>query len=186
MKEAYNFNPQTFLFSGKSKVYQVKGYDGYILPQFSTWLETPTFNRETQQCKFDKASGAWSIQDKPQPVIAYSKTSRAKKEFDDVSLVTDDYTIVPPSTEFDEWCEDSCSWVTNESNKHISEYNEVDDTRRRLYSVMVTPLVDEAYIKRNLVKTEKALSEADDLEKQALAARLKIQAENPWPPAPTD
>lgn len=61
----------------------------------------------------------------------------------------------------------------------------VDDKRRNAYFQMVTPLMDEARIKRDLIGTPEAIAEADELEKQALAARQKIQTENPWPTPPT-
>lgn len=62
-------------------------------------------------------------------------------------------------------------------NDYINEYNAVDEKRRHLYSRMCDPLIAEAQIKR--LSGNKA--EADIIEAQALAARAKIQAENPWP-----
>ena len=98
--------------------------------------------------------------------------------------IKEGFTPNEPQTEFDEYINDS--WVTNESNKYIAEYNQVDDARRVAYFQMVTPLIDEAKIKRDLIKTPEAIAEADELEQQALAARQKIQTENPWPTPPTN
>ncbi|EMC0410420.1 hypothetical protein VBP81_004481, partial [Vibrio fluvialis] len=44
--------------------------------------------------------------------------------------------------------------------------------------------LDEARIKREMIKTPEAIAEADVLEQQALAARFKIQEDNPWPIPP--
>ncbi|HFG1885800.1 TPA: phage tail protein, partial [Vibrio cholerae] len=52
--------------------------------------------------------------------------------------------------------------------------------RRSLYFAMVDPLVSEANIKRLQGKE----AEAIELERQAIAAREKIQLENPWPVNP--
>ena len=94
------------------------------------------------------------------------------------------FTPDKPKTEFDERI--NGVWVTNESNKYIAEYNQVDDARRAAYFQVVTPLIDEAKIKRDLIKTPEAIAEADELEQQALVARQKIQTENPWPTPPTN
>lgn len=64
------------------------------------------------------------------------------------------------------------------------EYDRVDSIRRAAYFNIVTPLTDEAYIKRNIIKTPESIAEAEQLEQQALAARYKIQADNPWPTLP--
>ncbi|EGR3852977.1 phage tail protein [Vibrio cholerae] len=112
-------------------------------------------------------------------VTAYLKSDCTnQKEFDDVTLVTDDYTLKEPATRFDEWIDEE--WVTDISAKYIDEFNQVDNLRRSLYFAMVDPLVSEANIKRLQGKE----AEAIELERQAIAAREKIQLENPWPVNP--
>ncbi|RMZ62389.1 phage tail protein, partial [Vibrio anguillarum] len=65
-------------------------------------------------------------------VTAYLKADCTKqKEFNDKTLVTDDYTLNVPATRFDEWINDE--WLTNQSNKYIVEYDTVDSVRRNLY-----------------------------------------------------
>lgn len=184
MKIAYHYDYQTLIFQSESQIHKVDGYDDYILPQFSTWVEKPAFDAVTEQAKFDVISQKWLVELKPVEVTAYNKQTHESKVFDDASLVTDEYTLKKPLTPWDEWINDE--WVTNESNKYIAEYNQVDDVRRRAYFKMVTPLIDEAKIKRDLIKTPEAIVEADELEQQALAARQKIQTENPWPTPPTN
>lgn len=112
-------------------------------------------------------------------ITAYLKSDCTKQqEFDDVTLVTADYTLKEPVTRFDEWIDDA--WVTNISNQYIAEFDQVDNLRRHLYFTMVDPLVSEANIKRLQGKE----AEAIELERQAIAAREKIQLENPWPVNP--
>lgn len=112
-------------------------------------------------------------------VTAYLKSDCTKqKEFDDITLVTDDYTLKEPATRFDEWIDDA--WVTNISNQYIAEFDQVDNLRRGLYFTMVDPLVSEANLKRMQEKE----AEAIELERQAIAAREKIQLDHPWPVNP--
>lgn len=68
----------------------------------------------------------------------------------------------------------------NASDDFITLYDKVDSTRRSLYAQVVDPLIAEAVVKR--LKGNEA--EAIELEKQGLAAREKIQLENPWPVNP--
>ncbi|EOG7734446.1 phage tail protein [Vibrio cholerae] len=112
-------------------------------------------------------------------VTAYLKSDCTKpKEFDDVTLVAEDYTLKEPATRFDEWIDDA--WVTNVSAQYIAEFDQVDNLRRQLYFTMVDPLVSEANIKRLQGKE----AEAIELERQAIAAREKIQLDHPWPVNP--
>ena len=71
----------------------------------------------------------------------------------------------------------SNQWVTNQSNKHIADFNQIDETRRGLYSRACDPLIAEANIKRLQGDEQAAL----DMEAQALAARIEIQNQHPWP-----
>jgi hypothetical protein len=112
--------------------------------------------------------------------MIYDESNCTKSEVvSEFGPIKEGFTPDKPLTEFDERIDGV--WVTNESDKYIAEYNQVDDARRAAYLQVVTPLIDEAKIKRDLIKTAKAVTEADELERQALAARLKIQSENPWP-----
>lgn len=108
----------------------------------------------------------------------------ASEVVSELGPIKDGFTPDKPLTAWDEWINDA--WVTNESDKYIAEYNLVDDARRNAYFQMVTPLIDEAKIKRDLINTPESIAEAEQLEQQALAARLKIQSENPWPVPPSN
>ncbi|MAD77563.1 MAG: hypothetical protein CML20_22815 [Rheinheimera sp.] len=129
-------------------------------------------------------SGSEYIEDHRGTTI-YDESDCTKSEVvSELGPIKDGFTPDKPLTVFDERIDGQ--WVTNESNKYIAEYNQVDDARRAAYFQVVTPLIDEAKIKRDLIKTPEAIAEADELEQQAKAARQKIQTENPWPTPPTN
>ncbi|MDA0109021.1 hypothetical protein OH456_12705 [Vibrio sp. La 4.2.2] len=100
------------------------------------------------------------------------------KPVEKLGVIPDGWTSVEPQTPFDEWFDGS--WVTNKSNKYIAEYNQIDDKRRTLYSQMCDPLKMEAMDLMDEGKEAEALQ----LKHQALAAKQKIKAENPWPTPP--
>lgn len=88
------------------------------------------------------------------------------------------FTPDKPLTIFDERI--NGKWKTNQSNKYIAEYNQIDDKRRALYSKMCDLLKMEAM---DLIDEGKE-AEALQLKQQALAAKQKIKTENPWPTPP--
>ncbi|WP_261881506.1 hypothetical protein [Vibrio coralliirubri] len=180
MKIAYHYDYKTFIYQGESQIHKVAGYDEYILPQFSTWVAKPAFDEEAEQAKYDVKNQKWLVELKPIQVTAYHKKTQEPKVFADASLVSDEYTLKKPSTPFDEWIDGA--WVTNKSNQHIAEYNQVDNVRRGLYAQICDPLIAEANIKR----LQGFEDDAQTIEAQALAARNKIQTENPWPTPPTN
>ncbi|MBL4830896.1 MAG: hypothetical protein JKY55_13560 [Aliivibrio sp.] len=92
--------------------------------------------------------------------------------------IKDSFTLSKPTTQFDQWINNT--WVTNLQNQYESEYNRVDDARRGLYTTMVDPLFAEANVK---VLMGAAAAEINEINTQALAARQKIQTDNPWPVA---
>ncbi len=178
MKLAYHYDYESHAYTGSSQIYKVAGYDEYILPQFSTWVAKPAFDVETEQAKFDVKNQKWLVELKPVEVTTYHKKTRETKVFDDVSLVTDEYTVEKPSTPWDEWIDNT--WVTNESNKYIAEYDQVDSSRRAAYREVSDPLYMEAWRK----ESKGLVDEAAAFRQQADAAVDLIQAENPWPTPP--
>lgn len=100
------------------------------------------------------------------------------KEIDEQELIPEGWTDKERKTAFDRWMDGE--WVTDISAKYIDEFNQVDNLRRSLYFAMVDPLASEANIKRLQGKE----AEAIELERQAIAAREKIQLDHPWPVNP--
>lgn len=121
----------------------------------------------------------WVIKDKQIKVTAYNKETKQQKEFDDKSLVTDDYTLLKPPTQFDEWIDDQ--WVTDKQLQYEATVNKIDSIRRSLYQ-NVDALRNEAVMIRDVEEDE---AKAADYEQQARALYMKIRDENPWPIAPT-
>lgn len=180
MKLAYQYDYKTLIYQGESKVHMVAGYDEYILPQFSTWVAKPDFDEETEQAKFDVKNQKWLVELKPVEITAYNKQTRESKVFDDTSLVTDEYTLEKPLTQWDEWIDDS--WVTNLSNKYIHDYAQVDATRSALYTQLTDPLESELTRKQRQGKTDEVQVLSDRINE----LEVKIKAENPYPEAPTN
>lgn len=179
MKIAYHYDYKTCIYQGESQIHKVAGYDESILPQFSTWVAKPDFDEETEQAKFDVKNQKWLVEPKPVEVTAYNKQTHESKVFDDASVVTDDYTLKKPSTQWDEWIDNT--WVTNQSNKYIAEYDQVDSQRRAAYREVSDPLYMEAWRK----ESKGLVDEAAAFRQQADAAVELIQAEHPWP-TPTE
>lgn len=120
-------------------------------------------------------SCGWIVKDKPIKVTAYNKETQETKDFDDKSLVTYDYTLLKPSTQYDEWIDGT--WLTNEQAQYEAQVQQVDATRRALY-LNVDALRNEAAMIRAVEADE---TKASDYDEQAKALYLKIRDENPWP-----
>lgn len=113
--------------------------------------------------------------------IIYDQTNCNKSEtVTELGEIKEGWTELKPITQFDEWINND--WVTNQSNKYIAEYNQVDNVRRGLYAQICDPLIAEANIKR----LQGFEDDAQAIEAQVLAARNKIQTENPWPTPPSN
>ncbi|HDZ9327796.1 TPA: phage tail protein [Vibrio cholerae] len=109
-------------------------------------------------------------------VTAYLKSNCAQqKEFDDKTLVTDDYTLDVPATRFDEWINNA--WVTNLQNQYQAQVQQVTDKRYYLY-LDVDRLRAEA---KSVLEIEGDTIKAEEYRLQANALYLKIRDENPWP-----
>ncbi|MFB9136711.1 hypothetical protein ACFSJQ_17670 [Vibrio olivae] len=181
-KKYWMVDPSTFVISQESNIAEYRGGLFHVprnattikpLDAGSGYVAVATMNDTGQFI------GSEIVEDH-RGKIAYAKTDcLVEQVVNQLGPLTEGWTLEKPLTHFDEW--DGERWVTNESNQYIERYNKVDDERRAAYVEMVSPLTEEAYIKRYLIKSEAAISEAEELEKQALAARKKIQEEHPWP-----
>ncbi|MEZ9414140.1 hypothetical protein AB4189_08045 [Vibrio sp. 10N.286.49.E1] len=164
----------------------IKQPERLVVPPFQTPSKKPddallaggefwAYLNEQGTAPINHVDGTWQKQQRPEKVTAYHKQTLEQKEFDDKPLVTDEYTLDKPKTQHDEWINNQ--WVTNQSNKYIADFDQIDNARRSSYRQICDPLISEACMKR----LNGAEQEALELEKQALAARDKIQIENPWP-----
>ncbi|WP_342356322.1 hypothetical protein, partial [Vibrio aestuarianus] len=107
--------------------------------------------------------------------MVYNKSDLTSKVVDCLGSIDSNYTISKPSSMYDEWVNES--WVTNQSNKHIAEYNQVDIARRAAYREVSDPLYMEALRKESRGLTD----EAAEYRTQADAAVELIKLNLPWP-----
>ncbi|MBL4262143.1 hypothetical protein [Vibrio fluvialis] len=129
----------------------------------------------------DDAGCTWQVKTRFEKVTAYSKETKEPKQFDDKTLVTDDYTLKVPTTQFDSWDNVAIDWQTDLQAQYEAELQQVTHTRESLYVQMVDRLNNEAKMIRRVEGDE---TKAAEYEAQADAAYLKIRADNPWPVAP--
>ncbi|MBF4256901.1 phage tail protein [Vibrio anguillarum] len=112
-------------------------------------------------------------------VTTYLKSDcTQQKEFDDKTLVIDDYTLDVPKSRFDEWINNA--WVTNLQNQYQAQVQQVNDRRAYLY-LDVDRLRAEA---NSVLEIEGDEAKAEEYRLQANALYLKIRDENPWPVNP--
>lgn len=122
----------------------------------------------------------WVVKTRFEKCTAYNKQTREPKEFDDKTLVTDEYTLEKPTTQYDEWLNNA--WVTNQQAQYEAQVQQVDATRRALY-LNADALRNEAAMIRAIEEDE---AKAADYDEQAKALYLKIREENPWPEPPIE
>lgn len=126
----------------------------------------------------DDLSGTYYIEDHRGTVIYDTADCTVAETVTELGKIKEGFTDKKPKTRWDKWIDGE--WVTDLSAQYIDEFNAIDNIRRSLYAQVVDPLIAEAVVKR--LKGNEA--EALELEKQGLAAREKIQLENPWPVNP--
>lgn len=147
----------------------------FTLPDNHTFTVPPKANKGFA---VRMLNGVWKqIEDHRTRVIYDCSDCTNAQEVEELGAIKNGFTFDEPNTPFDEWI--GGVWITNQSNKHIADFNQVDETRRGLYARICDPLISEANIKR----LQGGVQEVAELEAQALAARAEIQLNNPWPKA---
>lgn len=115
-------------------------------------------------------------------MTVYDTNSLQSEGVEYLGPIKDGFTKLAPSNQFDKW--DGEKWITDTEAKYQYDYSLVDQARRSQYIEKVSPLMEEAHIKRNLIATKESIDEAEDIERRVLNMRAKIQLENPWPIKP--
>ncbi|WP_417585284.1 hypothetical protein [Nitrincola sp.] len=129
----------------------------------------------------DDTGCAWQVKTRFEKVTAYSKETKEPKQFDDKTLVTDDYTLTQPPHQYVTWSEELGDWQVDTQAKYEAEVQQVTNTRESLYVQIVDRLNNEAKMIRRIEGDE---AKAAEYEAQADAAYLQIRADNPWPEVP--
>ena len=145
----------------------------FTLPEKHTFIEPPETDKGFAALLVD---GQWQqVEDNRDKTIYNCEDCTQSEVVEKLGSIKDGFTYDEPSTPYDEWIDNQ--WVTNQSNQHIADFNQIDETRRGLYGRACDPLIAEANIKRLQGDEQAAL----EMEAQALAARVVIQNDHPWP-----
>lgn len=120
-------------------------------------------------------SGTEYIEDHRGAMIYDELDSSKSETVTELGEIKEGFTSNKPTTPFDEW--NGTAWITNQSNKHIAEYNQVDSARRSAYQSVSDPLYMEALRNESRGLTD----EAAEYRAQADSAVELIKTKFPWP-----
>ena len=129
----------------------------------------------------DDTECTWQVKTRFEKVTAYSIETKEPKQFDDKTLVTDDYTLTQPPHQYVIWSDELDDWQIDTQAKYEAEVQQVSAIRESLYVQIVDRLNNEAKMIRRVEGDE---AKAAEYEAQADAAYLQIRADNPWPKVP--
>ena len=129
---ANHYHPSTLLYTHSSALVAHAGYNEPLLPQCTLLTSLPSYDPSTQDLKVNLKDGVWQVVDKYKTVTAYHKQTQIHKEFDDKSLVTDEYTLKKPPTP----CHDfnDANWVANQEKAFNAKHLEINMWRSTLES----------------------------------------------------
>lgn len=65
-----------------------------------------------------REGGTWVLVEDHRGKVAYKKTDRSAVAINLIGEIPDDMTLVPPSSQFDEWDYQSSSWVKNQNSEN--------------------------------------------------------------------
>lgn len=167
----------------------IKNPDRFVIPPYQTPNALPidvladneywAYLDESSKPVRDYRNGTWVKKERQVKVTAYLKLDcTQQKEFDDKTLVNEEYTLDVPKTRFDEWINEE--WVTNLQNQYQAQVQQVTDRRAYLY-LDVDRLRNEA---TSVLEIEGDEAKAEEYRLQANALYLKIRDDNPWPVNP--
>ncbi|MEZ8869556.1 DUF4376 domain-containing protein [Vibrio sp. 10N.247.310.56] len=126
-KKAHHYNPSTLLYTHSTQLSVPVGYEEPLVPQCSLLNALPSYDPRTQDLKVNLKENRWQIVDKLKIVTAYHKQTHTPKEFDDKSLVTDEYTVIEPPTPYHEFIDSD--WVANKVNAAKAKRTEINNWR---------------------------------------------------------
>lgn len=126
----YNYSKDTGQFISESVAEQDQLEPGkYLIPAYATIVQPlePKDGFDIVYIDSDgnvprNQSGNWQYKKHFVEVTAYSKETQQEKEFDDETLVTDDYTLIKPD-QFQKWDSESNAWV--QDDELLVNYNSI-------------------------------------------------------------
>lgn len=128
-------------FLGTRKaVKDIKQPDRFVIPPYQTPIAFPTDKLEDNEYWAylgldgypvrDHALGTWMKKANKVKVIAYHKQTQAQKDFDDESLVTDEYTVKKPPTPYHDF--NATDWILNQTKAINAKHAEINAWRTTL------------------------------------------------------
>ncbi|MEZ8169080.1 DUF4376 domain-containing protein [Vibrio tasmaniensis 1F-187] len=127
---AHHYNPSTLLYTHSTALSVPAGYKTPLVPQCALLAPLPSYDPSTQDLKANVKDCEWQVLDKFKEVTAYHKQTQIHKEFDDKSLVTDEYTIKKPPTPYHDFV--GSDWVPNKEKALNAKRAEINNWRAAL------------------------------------------------------
>ncbi|WP_027696706.1 hypothetical protein [Vibrio litoralis] len=149
----------------------------FELPQNCSWNPKPEI---VKGFDFVLIDGDWVQKEDHRDKPIWEKATGTRFIMGVLGEIPDEYTLEQPQTQCDEWI--NGKWITNDQKYYELQIQEVESTRRALYT-NVDALRNEAAMIR---LTEGDEAKALDYEQQAKDLYLKIRDENPWPISPSE
>lgn len=125
------------LLGTREAVKDTKNSDRFVIPPYQTPTSVPDDTLEHDQywayldvngnSVRNHRLGSWVKKKKPVKVLTYHKQTQAQKEFDDKSLVTDEYTIKEPPTPHHDFI--GSDWIPNKGKAVNAKRSEINNWR---------------------------------------------------------
>ncbi|PMM39155.1 DUF4376 domain-containing protein [Vibrio splendidus] len=129
-QSAHHYNPSTLLYTHSTVLSTPAGYKAPLIPQCALSTPLPEYDPGTQDLKVNLTDCVWQVLDKQMAVTAYHKQTKAQKEFDDKSLVTDEYTLKEPPTPYHDFV--GSDWVASKEKAANAKFAEINNWRTAL------------------------------------------------------
>lgn len=129
-QSAHHYNPNTLLYTHSTILSVPAGYKAPLLPQCALLTPLPSYDPSTQNVKANVKDGEWQVLDKYIAVTAYHKQNQQAKEFDDKSLLTDEFTLKKPPIAYHSFIDSD--WVANKEKALDAKRAEINNWRTAL------------------------------------------------------
>ncbi|MEZ9999802.1 DUF4376 domain-containing protein [Vibrio lentus] len=127
---AHHYHPNTLLYTHSSALNVPSGYKTPLTPQCASLSPLPNYDPDTQSLKINLSDDNWQVIKKHKAVTAYHKETQAPKEFDDKTLVTEEFTLKEPPTPYH--CFIDSDWVANKEKVLDAKRAEINNWRTAL------------------------------------------------------
>lgn len=129
-KFAHHYNPITLLYTHSTALSVPAGYKTPLVPQCSLLTPLPSYDPSAQYLKANVKDGEWQVLAKLKEVTAYHKQTQVHKEFDDKSLVAEEFTLKEPPTPYHDFVDND--WLANNEKATNAKRAEINNWRTAL------------------------------------------------------